>query len=203
MNVFVLSTGRCGSTTFARACSHMTNFGAAHESRSHLLGAEHFEYPHNHIEVDNRLSWFLGMLARYYGDDAYYVYLRRNREATARSFVERWDWDVSIVRAYGEQILTRRRIGVEERYNIALDLVDTVDANIQEFLVDKTKKVEIWMENPVASFLTFWDDIGAKGDRDAAVGEWAVMHNRSKGTLFSGHKAIRRLRNRLKRLRNI
>ena len=56
MNVFVLCTGRCGSTTFACACRHIENYTAAHESRSHLAGPERFAYPEDHIEVDNRLS---------------------------------------------------------------------------------------------------------------------------------------------------
>jgi hypothetical protein len=32
MHIFILNTGRCGSTTCARACQHMTNYTAAHES---------------------------------------------------------------------------------------------------------------------------------------------------------------------------
>ena len=64
MNVFILSTGRSGSQTFARACAHVSNYTSAHESRSGLLGDAHFDYPDNHIESDNRLSWMLGRLDR-------------------------------------------------------------------------------------------------------------------------------------------
>jgi hypothetical protein len=45
MNVFVLCTGRCGSTTFARACRHMTNYGVGHESRIGKLGEERLAFP--------------------------------------------------------------------------------------------------------------------------------------------------------------
>ena len=38
MNVFVLNTGRCGSTTFIEACRHITNYSAAHESKTGRLG---------------------------------------------------------------------------------------------------------------------------------------------------------------------
>ena len=64
--VFVLCTGRCGSTTFARAAAHATNFTAKHESRTYKLGAQRLAYPDNHIEVDNRLAWWrgVGMTAR-------------------------------------------------------------------------------------------------------------------------------------------
>lgn len=64
-NVFVLCTGRCGSTTlFAQACQHIENYTASHESKIFLLGDKRLEYSQNHIEVDNRLSWFLGSLEK-------------------------------------------------------------------------------------------------------------------------------------------
>src|SRR6478752_4229315 len=86
MNIFVLCTGRCGSTTFIKACSHISNFTSAHESRAHLIGEDRLDYPTNHIEADNRLSWLLGRLGRKYGRDAVYVHLKRNMRDTAHSF---------------------------------------------------------------------------------------------------------------------
>ena len=74
-NVFVLCTGRCGSTTFVQACQHIENYTASHESKISLLGDQRLEYSQNHIEVDNRLSWFLGSLDKKYGDNAFYVHL--------------------------------------------------------------------------------------------------------------------------------
>jgi hypothetical protein len=71
MQVFVLCTGRCGSMTFTRACQHMTNFTAGHESRKRFLFGEKLSYPRNHIEADNRLSWCLGVLNDRYGASAY------------------------------------------------------------------------------------------------------------------------------------
>ncbi|WJI25223.1 hypothetical protein RHP47_05945 [Thermosynechococcus sp. QKsg1] len=50
MNVFVLCTGRCGSVTFAKACTFITNFSSAHESRTFLLGEARLAYPDRHIE---------------------------------------------------------------------------------------------------------------------------------------------------------
>ena len=43
-------TGRCGSTTFARACTHIANFTTAHESQRAPLGDERLNYPVSHIE---------------------------------------------------------------------------------------------------------------------------------------------------------
>ncbi|MEJ1383421.1 MAG: hypothetical protein RPV21_03475, partial [Candidatus Sedimenticola sp. (ex Thyasira tokunagai)] len=67
MNIFILNTGRCGSTTFIEACRHITNYSAAHESRIQLIGDRRLAYPQNHIEADNRLSWLLGRLEHTYG----------------------------------------------------------------------------------------------------------------------------------------
>ncbi|MEW8461604.1 MAG: hypothetical protein AB2653_14955 [Candidatus Thiodiazotropha endolucinida] len=78
MNIFILNAGRCGSTTFVQACQHISNYSAAHESRSTLTGKQRLSYPDNHIEADNRLCWLLGRLEREYGNDAYYVHLTRN-----------------------------------------------------------------------------------------------------------------------------
>ena len=86
MNVFVLNTGRCGSVTFIKACQHISNYTAAHESRSHCIAGERLAFPDNHIEADNRLSWVLGRLDAAYGDNAIYVHLRRDRTDTIRSF---------------------------------------------------------------------------------------------------------------------
>ncbi|WP_298976670.1 hypothetical protein [uncultured Thermosynechococcus sp.] len=60
MNVFVPCTGRCGSVTFAKACSFITNFRSAYESRTFLRGEARLAYPSRSIGVDNRLSQFLG-----------------------------------------------------------------------------------------------------------------------------------------------
>ena len=106
MNVFVLSTGRCGSTTFVEACRHVTNFTAAHESRARISGSGRLKYPAQHIEADNRLSWFLGRLDREYGDGAFYVHLTRDDRKTADSLLNRYHG--GIMRAYAAGILMRK-----------------------------------------------------------------------------------------------
>jgi ferritin-like protein len=52
--------------TFIRACRHITNYTAGHETRSTLLGEDRIAYPRQHIEADNRLSWMLGKLGKKY-----------------------------------------------------------------------------------------------------------------------------------------
>lgn len=110
MNVFVLSTGRCGSTTVARAFSHATNYTSGHETRSHLLSGR-LEYPRDHIESDNRLSWFLGSLDRRYGNDAWWVHLTRDEERVADSLWRRWEENVRGRRLAGIVRHPRRTAG--------------------------------------------------------------------------------------------
>lgn len=174
-HVFVLSTGRCGSMTFGAACGHITNYTSAHESRVALVGPERTLYPSGHIEVDNRLSWFLGRLEQSYGDNAYYVHLRRDQEATARSYVARW-WPGSLVHIYGKGIYLYQPKNVD-RLALARDLVTTVNANIEQFLSRKSHVMTVTVETATTDFAAFWQWIGAEGDLTAALAEWRISHN--------------------------
>ena len=127
MNVFVLCTGRCGSVTFSKAAQHAINFTAGHETRSHLLGAEHFAYPPNHIEVDNRLTWFLGRLHQAF-PDAYYVHLVRDSLAVARSFYLRYGR--GIIGGYATGIMMSLPENAP-KVDVCLDYVHTVNENVR------------------------------------------------------------------------
>ncbi len=176
MNIFVLNSGRCGSTTWIRACAHIRNYSAGHESRAALIGPARLAYPPNHIEADNRLSWLLGRLDRAYGDRAFYVHLRREREACARSFARRRDF--GILRAYAEGILLGAPPDLDP-LALAHDYLETVEQNIRAFLRDKRQVMEARLEHIESDFLRFWEAIGAEGDREAALAELRVRHNAS------------------------
>ena len=175
MNVFVLNAGRCGSTTFIRACRHIDNYSAAHESRLRLTGPQRLAYPADHIEADNRLSWLLGRLERAYGDDAFYVHLRRERDASARSFARRADF--GIMQAYREGILLGGQ--GQDAEEIALDYLDTVESNIALFLDGKTRVMDFRLEHARQDFRRFWQAIDATGDLERALAEWDVRYNAS------------------------
>lgn len=178
MNIFILNTGRCGSTTFIRACSHITNYSAAHESRLTRVGSERLAYPDNHIEADNRLSWILGRLDQAYGDAALYVHLSRDRDAVAASFARREGY--GIMKAYREGILLGGEEGATAR-DTALDYIDTVESNITHFLRDKSETMAFRLESAKGDFERFWNRIGAEGDLEKALAEWDVRHNASPG----------------------
>ena len=153
MNVFVLSTGRCGSTTFVKACKPITNYTAAHESERRRDYGEprdryrSLEYPNNHIEVDNRLAWFLGTLDRRYGIDAFYVHLLRDREEVVRSHLSRWGQrKTNIMFSFAWGILTNPFDQVESmaddrRLDIGRQYWETVNDNIALFLRDRLKQM--------------------------------------------------------------
>lgn len=183
-HVFVLCTGRCGSTTFIEACHHATNFTAGHETRRRLVGAERLAYAPGHIEADNRLSWYLGRLEETFGDRAFCVHLTRDPEKVARSHYLRWN--TGIIGAYQHGIPLSRRSprGEEARMAVCRDYVHTVTANITAFLANKSQVAHVRLEQAQSDFADFWDRIGAEGDRAAALAEWSRPHNASRTGLL-------------------
>lgn len=185
MRIFVLGTGRCGSVAFIKACSHIDNFTSAHESLARSTGKERFEYPDDHIEADNRLSWFLGELDSKFGDEALYVHLKRDRDKTAHSFLRRFDRRGSIIHSFAEGIMMTlpETINKEKRLEICYKYVDTIYANIDLFLKDKSKVMNVQLEYIQEEFSEFWKYIGAQGDLDKALAEFNTLHNASSGRL--------------------
>lgn len=191
VNIFVLNAGRCGSNTFAVACSHAANLSVGHESRVEKFGEGRLAYPSNHIEVDNRLSWFLGSLGARF-PTARYVHLRRNREDNARSYAQRWPQegvvasgtfvpDRTIIRQFGHVVVFRERAYTKDEIaDLARFYVDTVNSNISEFLRHRAHVV-VELEHIETDFPAFWRWAGLAGDCDAAQREWDVRYNAASG----------------------
>ncbi|MCS4194442.1 hypothetical protein GGP50_002668 [Salinibacter ruber] len=178
MNVFVLCTGRCGSNTFARACSHITNYSSAHESQRGRLDRE---YPENHIEVDNSLSRLLGELDDRYGDDAFYVHLRRDREDTARSFERGWEKSPkTVVEAHAT--LVGGLVSKKPVLDICRHYCKSVNLNIELFLKDKTNSMEVRLESAKKDFREFWNQVDAEGNLNDSLSEWDRNYNASDST---------------------
>jgi len=181
MRVFCLGTGRSGTTTFTRAFAHADNFTSGHETRAALLGDERMAYPDWHAEADNRLTWFLGPLGQRFGDDPVYVHLTRDRDAVIDSFRERHRGRISILRAFGMGIVSRRDpYSADEWADVAATYVDTVTANVQAFISGRPRVVEMTVEDPLPGFARAWEMAGAQGDYAAAAMEWGVRHNARK-----------------------
>ncbi|MEO8244902.1 MAG: hypothetical protein ABI832_21670 [bacterium] len=180
MRVFVLCTGRCGSTTFGAAVAHCTNFTSGQESQNDRIGPTRLTYPDQHIEIDNRLSWILGKLDQTFGDTAHYVHLQRDPQVVARSFASRHKY--GLMKAYREGVLSKHhnRHPQTPVIEVATELVDTITTNIHAFLKDKTKVMAVHVETMERDFPRFWHWIGASGDLNAAMAEWTVRHNATK-----------------------
>lgn len=149
MRAFVLCTGRCGSHTVAAACRHLPGYSVGHESRAGTFVGR-LSYPDRHVEVDNRLAWFLGDLDQRYGDAPVYVHLTRDRDAVAQSYAARWHVRDGLMPAFARGIV---RPGQQpDPMQSALTLVDTVTANIDAFLDYKTRVVDMPIEAPHEPF---------------------------------------------------
>jgi hypothetical protein len=181
VRAFVLSTGRCGSTTFARACDHLSNYTSGHETRYRLVGPDRYAYPDQHIEVDNRLSWMLGGLsARFDPDQTVYVHLHRDPELVAESYLARWDstFKAGIIRAFGRGIIARaKQWPEEERLDVCRFYVQTVDDNIRAFLATQRYTMDFPLDEASKAFPRFLQLVGASGDLEAAQSEFSVRHN--------------------------
>ena len=198
MNIFVLCSECCGGKTFTEACSHITNWTSGHGTRIKKLGQppineDHMDpgdgnydrvtYPDNHIEIDNRLTWFLGLLDEAYRDNAFYVNLTRNRDNCATCCVDRWQPGRSSLywwfRAIHQSLTlsgghtTPRQNNKKEKHTrrirFALEYVDAANSLIRMFLKDKTNTMSFPIEDAADLFPVFWERIGAEGDLDAAL----------------------------------
>jgi len=61
--------------------------------------------------------------------------------------------------------------------SVANDYCDTVNANIELFLRDKTRKMKFSLENAKQDWPVFWKFVGAEGNVDKALSEFDVRYN--------------------------
>lgn len=171
-NVFVLCTGRCGSKSIINALQYANNYTAGHESKATALGAERLNFGENHIEADNRLSWFLGRLDQTYGADAMYIHLKREEDSLVKSINARWG-PFTILRAYTYGILKTQGRGIE----YAKDYCKTINENILCFLKDKPHQIEMKTENLALDFEKLWTTLEIEGNFSKAMQEINKKHN--------------------------
>lgn len=168
MRVFIICTGRTGSHNIAKACSFIENYTSGHETRIAMSASEKLNYPDNHIEADNRLSWLLGSLDKRFEDnDTIYVHLKRDPALVAKSYNRRWHLRYSIVRAFSSGILMKN--SRQDDIKSCNDYVEVVNDNIEFFLKSKSNKLTINIENIDNDFKAFWKLINAEGDLEAAL----------------------------------
>ncbi len=177
----MLTTGRAASKTFAHACQFIDGMTSAHESNCGQI-LSRLDYPDNHIEVDNRLVWFLGGLDKRYQDrDTYYVYLTRDNDKIVESYLSRWHLSVSIVRAFyhGVLMIPKKPDIATARESCRL-FVQTVDENICYFLANRSNWSHVSVENLEQDFFKFLEKAGLSGNRQALSKAISNVHNLNK-----------------------
>jgi len=172
MNIFVLSTGRCGSVTLLHACKHITNYTVAHESKRGVVG--HLGFPNQHIEIDPHLVFNIGTLRKMY-PDAIYVHQKRNKEDCTESLAKRG---------------SMRNLWIPHAYQKRAGNVDVIDIHIAaglfyDFFNDTIAEffpnaIQMNLENAKKDFYHFWHFIGAEGNLEVALNEFNIFYN--KGT---------------------
>lgn len=168
--------------SFARAAEHLENYTAGHETKTRAVGPERIDYPDDHVEVDNRLSWFLGSLARRYDEtETFYVHLTRDAREVAESYLRRWDsvFRSSIVRAFGHGVLIRNEDWpMNDRREVVHQYVQTINDNITEFLCTR-ESMTIDITELSDRFADFAERIGGIYDQTAVQVTLARHHNAS------------------------
>ncbi|WP_127116203.1 sulfotransferase domain-containing protein [Shimia sediminis] len=79
---------------------------AGHETRVKETYETRLNYPNNHIEADNRLTFFLPQLTEKFGNDAVLVIVVRDRKKIAASYSKRW-FKTNLPKLYSQGILLR------------------------------------------------------------------------------------------------
>lgn len=177
INVFVISTGRTATTAFAKAASHLTGFTADHESRAMQPFVSRLNYPSNHIEADNRLLFFLPQLEERFGDDAYYVLLKRDHALIAKSYAKRWQLTVSVVRAWTHGIRMIPRVRGEDVEACCLEFVDYAESTLDLFLKRQKNVMQFNITDARNEFIRFSQWIGVNEAPESALEEWGQRHN--------------------------
>lgn len=178
-NVFVISSGRTGTTAFVAACKHLPNYSASHESRVTEPFATRVTYPDHHIEADNRLLFFLPQLEQRFGDNALYVYMVRDAEKVAASYAKRWFLTISVVRAYTHGLRMIPRINRAQRMDACRDFVAYADATFRLFLSRQRHVVFFDIEHAQRDFAAFAKHLGIDPVPEQARAQWQQIHNQN------------------------
>ncbi len=135
MRVFVVGTGRCGSSTFYQACKTITNYTCGHET---FAGQVHnFEYPDNHIEVAVQNVQALALLQNKYPNSTF-VYLIRRSEECIQSLVRQcpeylkaWAYQVFLTHEVTEEVATQYYLCINQQ--IVKACQNCVPVRIEDF----------------------------------------------------------------------
>lgn len=167
MRVFVVGTGRCGTSTFYQACRHIENYTAGHETAARTWTI--YPYPDKHIEVAGHLSMLMGRVIYAY-PGSFWVHLIRRKEACVRSLASQSQAPLDSFARHWFQVFQL------DPLKAAIGFYDCVNANIRTML-NGVEHMTIQTEWAKDKWSEFWERIGAEGDYDASVAEWDRKYN--------------------------
>lgn len=170
MRVFVVGTGRCGSVTFSKACSHITNFTCAHESY-----CPDRSYPDNHIEVNCQYHSCMASLMLKY-PDAFWVHLLRKKEDCVASLAA-MNYGTEMHKWY--ELYPTLCFPPDNIEVTAGQFYDDVTARIRALmsLLPPSRTCVIHLENIQHQWTYFWEAIGATGNFEQSLATWSTKHN--------------------------
>lgn len=164
-------TGRCGTKSFARACSHLTSHTSGHETHAGRLEG-YLDSPEDHIEVDPHLSWHLARLIDRY-PQAYYVHLWRPEVEVVDSWRRR-----GILTHRGAAPLVDVIFQVRSRdlsaadYRTALcGLYRSITATCERMFMRRKRSMAINIHEAADVWPDFCEAIGAEGDIEGGAAE--------------------------------
>lgn len=167
MNIFVVGTGHCGTTTFAKACRFATNRKVSHESASG--GIYTFEYPEDHIEVDAPLAFWVPRLRSFYRG-CRFVHLVRDKkpciESLARNEALVCQWFGHMLYHFPEATPLDGALALYSVINESLRGEDVLQVRLEEI---KIRWHEVWA----------W--MGCEGDFARSLAEWDIKYHASPG----------------------
>jgi len=182
-----------------KACQVATNYTAAHES---LYLRNDLKYPDNHIEVNNRLTWWVGLLDKKF-PDAKYVYLTRDPEAVAISHEKNCMKKPARIIEYWRRTMRmgwkKHKAGNPKLRNERPAIVDC-----REYVAACNGLIEVFLRSPKRngeprdwfhvdiddpeSFRRFWLWAGLEGDLDKAMDVFNIRTNVRNGPHKAGPK---------------
>lgn len=172
MRIFVTGTGRCGTVTFSKACSHIENFSSGHETYStKLFELDKSLITDNRIEVDPHFSQFLPLITKLY-PDARWVHLIREKEPCVKSLSKTTGLGYYIKFASMSKSENDREV-------VANVFYDMVNDNIAKWIKDMDYRI-MHLERLHEEWSGFWNWIGAKGNLNDSLAELSIKHNSSK-----------------------
>lgn len=171
MRVFVVGTGRCGTSTFFHACLHIRNYGTGHESKRGVNQIGNWSFPDDHIEIASNLTIGLNQLRGKY-PEALWVRLKRNREDCIKSLAEQ---SSDAMLDFAHQWWYLDMTEAVDNIEVASQFYDFCEDFYQNCLPADALFFDL--EHIKEHWIMFWNQTKADGDYLASLQEWDRQYN--------------------------